>query len=213
MAIVFCARAVTGGTFAGSCMKAWKRRTLIALGVLGSLALAFYLSRNFWLRQARAYALGRIVVASEDYGRNLPAIDTVEVFTLDDASVDHTQGFLGVFFTPKGTRGHKTLIGQDAQTVSELWRHLRFGHEYAALCFSPVYGLQFKQGGQIIFQTSVCWDCSGYTLPVTPFGATGNGFDSHSPNALKLFEVLEQHVPLPKPQPEAKMPAEPAKTQ
>jgi hypothetical protein len=64
----------------------------------------------------------------------------------------------------------------------------------------PVYGLQFKRKGQIYFQTSVCWECSGYTLPVSAFGKVHivqNGFESKSKGAQKLLEILEKHLPLP----------------
>jgi hypothetical protein len=203
-----------GSAFARWCMKTWKRRTLSALGVLGSLALAGYLSRDFWERQVRAYAIGRLVISAEDYGANLPEVDTVEVYVLsDEANADQSQKFLGDFNSVIGTLGHKTLTGSEAEEVAFLWRHLRFGRQYVAMCFSPVYGLQFKYGGQIIFQTSVCWHCQGYTLPVEPFGTVQNGFDAGSPLAQDLLKFLEKHLPLPKPPPEQKESAESAKGQ
>ena len=65
------------------------------------------------------------------------------------------------------------------------------------MCFDPVYGLQFKRNGKIYFQTSVCWRCSGFTIPVPFFGTVQYGFSVEDKGAQKLLEILEQHLPLP----------------
>jgi hypothetical protein len=203
-------------------VKRWKRRVFIVLCIFFCLAVFAYLTKTFWRQQLRIYILGRIEVAAEDYGIRLPQdIDAVEVFTLGyNPNRNNTNGFVGDYApcgtsqrkplsgiidissalpseVPIGTLGHKTLTKDDAAEVVDLWRHLPVGRDFQAMCFDPVYGLQFKRKGNIYFQTSVCWDCSGYTLPIPPFGTVQYGFDAKSKEAQKLLKVLEHELPLP----------------
>jgi hypothetical protein len=125
-------------------------------------------------------------------------IDAVEIYTFGDGpKANATQGFIGDGRESLKTIEHRTLIGNDAKEVVELWGWFRVGREFQTLCFEPVYGLQFKRSGKIYFQTAVCWLCSGYTLPVSPFGTVHYGFDSKSEGAQKLLQTLERHLPLP----------------
>ena len=150
--------------------------------------------------------LGQIEVAAEHY-QNLPEdIDTVEVFTLSNSrNPDDTNGFAGDF-EPIGTLEHKTVTGTGAKEIVALWGAFPVGRQLQAMCFQPVYGLQFKRKDGIYFQTSVCWECSGYTLPICLLGTAHtveNGFESKSKGAQKLLETLERVLPLP-PKPEPK---------
>jgi hypothetical protein len=179
-------------------MKRWARRIFIFWGMAICLAIFIYFTRDFWHEQLRAYLLGRIEVAAEHYQFLPEDIDTVEVFTLSsEANPQDKNGFYGDFKKRLGTPEHKTLTGADAKEVVDLWRGQLFGREFAAMCFQPVYGLQFKRKGKIYFQTSVCWHCSSYSLPVPPFGIAENGFDAKSERGQKLLETLERHLPLP----------------
>src|SRR5437870_764583 len=106
-------------------MKRPPRKLLIGLVVAIGLGIFVGLTLNFWRRQFRAYMLGRLELAAEDYGVNLPAdIDTVEVFTFSDepGSTD-TNGFIGDYSQPLGTTARKTLTGGDAKEVADLWRY------------------------------------------------------------------------------------------
>ncbi len=193
-------------------MKRWVRRICVIFGAILCLGVFAYFTKHFWLDQWRAYYLGRIEVAAQHY-QDLPEdIDTVEVFTLsDEANSGDTNGFYGDYNLPIGTLQHKTLTGTDAKEVVNLWAAFPVGRELQAMCFEPVYGLQFKQKGRVYFQTSVCWECSGYTLPVSLFGTirtVQNGFESKSDGAQKLLEVLERNLPLP-PEPKKPQPHKP----
>jgi hypothetical protein len=194
-------------------MKHSLRRDFKVLAVITCLGIFIYFTGGFWHDQFLVYYLGRIEVAAEHY-QNLPKdIDTIEVFTLgDDPNEDHpigyeTNGFVGDLTVI--TLDHKTLTGNDAKEIIDLWGEFPVGREFQAMCFDPVYGLQFKRKGQIYFQTSVCWHCSGYTLPVPPFGTVQYGFDAKSKGAQKLLETLERHLPLP-PEPKKVQPQKPA---
>jgi hypothetical protein len=187
-------------------MKRWGQRSLIVLGIIICFAAFARFTKDFWRNQWRTYYYRRIEVVAEHY-QNLPDdIDTVEVFTLGEDENGNTNGFVGDLTI--GTLAHKTLTGKDAQEVVFLWRCFPIGRELQAMCFDPVYGLQFKRNGKIYFQTSVCWHCSGYTLPVPPFGIIQNGFDSKSEGAQKLLNTLERYLPLP-PEPKKVRPQKP----
>jgi hypothetical protein len=181
-------------------MKNWKRKLLVTLVILICLGVFAYLSKDFWRQQLRIYILGQIEVAAEYYQKLPEDIDTVEVFTLSDSrNPDDTNGFAGDF-EPIGTLEHKAVTGTDAKEIITLWGEFPVGRQLQAMCFQPVYGLQFKRKGEIYFQTSVCWECSGYTLPISLFGTPHtieNGFESKSKGAQKLFEKLERVLPLP----------------
>jgi hypothetical protein len=184
----------------------WLRRIFVVLGVLMCLGVFAYFAKDFWHDQFHAFYLGQVEFVAERY-QDLPKdIDTVEVFTLEENENGNTNGFVGDMVI--GTLAHKTLTGEDAKDVVFLWRCFPVGRELQAMCFNPAYGLQFKRNGQIYFQTSVCWDCSGYTLPVPPFGIIQNGFDSKSEGAQKLLKTLERYLPLP-PEPRKVQPQKP----
>jgi|SRR5580658_1694772 hypothetical protein len=176
-------------------MKRWARKIFVLSFIAVCLVVVFFFTRNFWHDQLRIYLLGSIEVAAERY-QDLPDdIDTVEIYTLGQNANGNPYGFIGDLTV--GTVSHKTLTGADAQKVAKLWGRFRVGREFQAMCFEPVYGLQFKQKGKIYFQTSVCWRCAGYTLPVPPFGTAENGFDAKSNQAQELLKTLENYLPLP----------------
>jgi hypothetical protein len=184
-------------------MKSWKRKLLVAFGILSCFGVFAYLSKDFWQQQLRIYIFGSRDVAVEKYRMSLHDIDTVEVFTLsNEPSPKDTNGFYGDFTEPLGTIGHKTLTGTNANEVVELWRS-QMGGTFPSLCFAPAYGLEFKRQGEIVFQTAICWRCSAYSLPVSLFGKTHiiqNGFYAKSESSQKLLETLQNELPLP-PQP------------
>ncbi len=181
-------------------MKTWKKRLLVFVAMLFCLGIFSYISKNFWFEQFQIYSLGKIEVAAQNF-QNLPEdIDAVEIFMLSDRrDPKDTNGFAGDF-EPIGTKEHKAITGADAKEIVSLWGQFLIGREFQAMCFEPVYGLQFKRKGEIYFQTSVCWECSGYTIPVSFLGTVHTveyGFDSKSQGAQKLFERLQRLLPLP----------------
>lgn len=185
-------------------MKKWQRRLLGSLVVVICCVVIGYSTKDFWLEQCKIYIWGSIEVAADKYGWHLPkSIDSVEVFTLS-SKVDaaNTNGFYGDYPAPYATISHATLTGTNATRVIELWRRQMPGRNFQAMCFEPAYGLQFKQNGRIYFQTAVCWNCSGYTLPIYVFGIkhiVENGFDSKSKTGQQLLMTLEKFLPLPPP--------------
>jgi hypothetical protein len=186
-----------------------KQKIFKALGIILCISVIFYLTRSFWHEQMHTYYLGKVEVTAQYYQRLPEDIEKVEVFILSDSQTsDDTNGFFGDFDQPLNTLAHKTLTGDDAKKVVELWGAFPIGRQLQSMCFNPVYGLQFKRNGKIYFQTSVCWECSGYTLPVSIFGKTHiiqYGFESKSKGAQNLLAILEKLLPLP---PKQKIPSE-----
>ena len=172
-----------------------RRAILICFGILLCIGLLAFFTKNFWIDQYRAYYLGCVEVAARK-AQVLPKdVDTVEVFTFGyGPNADHGQGFVGD--APLATLEHKTLTGNDAKEVVDLWGAFDIGAEFQAMCFDPAYGLQFKRNGRILFQTAVCWHCSAFTVPVPLFGTVEYGFDAKDKNALQLLQILERHLPL-----------------
>jgi hypothetical protein len=172
-----------------------RRIIFICFGMALCLGLFAFCTRRFWQEQFRAYFMGRVEVVAESYQRLPDGIDTVEIFTFGDSpNADDRQGFVGD--APLKTIDHRTLNGKDAKEAVDLWGAFPIGPEFQAMCFEPVYGLQFKQRGRIVFQTAVCWECSGFTVPVPPFGTVQYGFDAKSKGAQELLQTLERHLPL-----------------
>jgi hypothetical protein len=137
---------------------------------------------------------------ASQYHKMPKTIDSIEIFTLStDLDTKDTNGFYGDFEDPIKTLEHKTITGSTATEIAELWGDYQIDPKYQAMCFEPVYGLQFKRSGKIYFQTSVCWHCGAFTVPVMFVGNVEYGFDSDSPGAQKLLSALEKQLPLPKP--------------
>lgn len=178
-----------------------KRRLRIllrAVGVLMLLSLVVYMTRDFWITSLRAYYFGRVYLASEEFGRHLPPVDEIEILALEGEVAEGTpDSFLPDLGPPVGTISRHTIRGADAEQMADIWRGIDFDRHYAALCFSPYYALRFRHQGRLILETSVCWHCSTYTLPVGIFGSAQYGFDAKSKEAQELLATLGQLCPHP----------------
>ena len=162
------------------------------------LAAAWWLSRDFWREQARAYARGTLEVAAENYGSLLPEIDRIELSVIGSGTASVTNGFPEragkLAYYP--ILSQKTLTGDDAQEFRKRWRAMTFSWALSGLCHEPAYGLRFYNDKKLIFETTVCWKCSNFYLS-TPLGYTYCGFDRKNPQAHAVLELLQKHAPLP----------------
>ncbi|MBN8422256.1 MAG: hypothetical protein J0L73_25300 [Verrucomicrobia bacterium] len=178
--------------------KSWRRILVRTLGILLLLVLGIYLSRNFWIKTVRAYYLGRVTLASEELGRNLPAVDEVEILALGGEVAECTpDSFSPDLGPPVGTISRRSVRGAEAAQLASVWRGIDFDRHYAALCFSPYYALRFRHQGRLVLETAVCWHCSTYTLPAGVFGHVEYGFDSKGTEAQTLLAALTQLCPHP----------------
>lgn len=106
-----------------------------------------------------------------DFVTALPPVDKVEVLTVtplqtDEVNkVDCTRSDLvcvhGRF--PLQIGAARTLTGEAARGISELWRNLKRGKRVR--CFSTTHVLRFYRGDKLLLETEVCIHCHNITLP------------------------------------------------
>ena len=173
-------------------LKKWLIRGF-AVGV--GLFLVTYGLRDFWFRQLRIYILGLEEVRAEEYGYRLPEVDEIEVMALAAGWPTAPNGSDQVAGYP--VTGRTVLRAEDAGNVAGLWRSIRRGREFSAMCHEPVYALRFRQHGTLLFETTICWHCHNYTIPFGILGRSEYGFDSQSEKAQALLAFLQSRVPLP----------------
>lgn len=127
----------------------------------------------------------------------LVSCDRVEVFQLNGLTdADSTRGFPVRPGHQKYSRilDRRTLTGADADRITQLWGSQTFGLEYESLCHQPAYGFRFYRGESLRFETSVCFQCSNFTVLL--FGDQGQwGFDTTTPRAQELLARLQQIFP------------------
>jgi hypothetical protein len=132
---------------------------------------------------------------------DLPKVTTVEVDRLQAymaGEKDQPQPPPGAPLFPMNPDGYTlvvtgkvTLSGADAEKLADEWRHLDFGVQYQALCHFPIYGLKFVSGNQVLFQTTICWHCSDFSLSDGGYG----GFNSSAESSNILKKHLETLLP------------------
>jgi hypothetical protein len=128
----------------------------------------------------------------------MPGVDEIEVMSLGDLDDTSPNGPERIEHYTIVRRA--TLYGEDAKKAAELWRHIRRGTEFSAVCHNPAYALRFRQGGKLIFETTVCWECHNFTIPVGIPEPVVYGFDAESKEAQSLLQLLQSFVPLLKKQ-------------
>jgi hypothetical protein len=175
----------------------WPRFLAWFCGVMLVVAVGGYLSRDFWFRTLRAYYLGRVQMAGEEYGELLPEVDEVEILALGGTVPEGTpDSFPGDLNTYCRTLNRHTIRGAEAQSLAGLWRSLTFRQVFS-LCHDPYYGLRFRHRGELILETSICWKCSNVSLPVGFFPRTTYGFDAKAEFGQRLLSTLSDYAPHP----------------
>ncbi len=100
---------------------------------------------------------------------NLPPIDKIEILavkwlnSVKREEIDCTKPDIVCSQFPARILASKTIVGDDAKKLSNLWRNLKNGN--GAGCFAPAYVLRFYQKDKIILTTDVCFHCCNITLP------------------------------------------------
>ncbi|HMO80193.1 MAG TPA: hypothetical protein PKD24_05330 [Pyrinomonadaceae bacterium] len=101
---------------------------------------------------------------------DLPAVDKVEIFAVEGIrtnrkDIDCTQPDIVCSMISGKILASKTLSGEDANKIADLWRDLRNGN--GAACFAAAYVLRFYQNDKLLLVTDVCFHCCNVTLPGT----------------------------------------------
>jgi hypothetical protein len=91
---------------------------------------------------------------------SLPECDKVEIYTV---RLPPKRGEQRV----KGNRilAEKTLGPDESHGVCDNWRKLTFDRWKSAFCHYPPYGIRFYHNNELIYETTVCWECSNFLLP------------------------------------------------
>jgi hypothetical protein len=125
-------------------------------------------------------------------------VDEVEILALGGEAGDGQPDSFPPDIGPRlGTVNRRTVRGADAESIRGIWRSISFDRHFAAICHQPFYALRFRHRGKLVLETSVCWECSTYTIPIPVFGSTYYGFDAKSEEAQKLLATLTQYAPHP----------------
>lgn len=156
-----------------------------------------FLTRDFWWTTIRAYGIGRVYIAGQDYGRWLPPVDEIEILALGGAvsegTPDSFQADMGAY---RGTINRRTIRGVEAEAIAALWRDIDFDMHYGSMCHHPYYALRFRHRGKLVLETSVCWGCKNVTVPVL-FMNVHYGFDAKGVEGQKLLAELTRYAPHP----------------
>ena len=165
------------------------------------IAVAIYLARDYWHDTVLAYYLGRTQLAAERYGFDLPTVDEVEILALGgEAAKGQPDSFPADFGPPASTLNRHTVQGDEAEAIAKIWRLVPTKPLFRLLwCHRPYYALRFRAQGKLLLETSVCWHCGTYSLPVKGLGTSYYGFDAKSEKAQTLLATLTEYAPHPEP--------------
>jgi hypothetical protein len=93
-------------------------------------------------------------------------------------------------FLPMRELSSKTIMGEEAQRIAQLWRALKPGG--GAGCFAPGYQLRFKHQDRAVLITNVCFQCCNVTLA----DASIHSVCGH-PSIRELKRVVMELLPYP----------------
>lgn len=178
-----------------------KIQTLLLCGFIAAILAAslIFFTRDFWRQQWRAWLLGTVDVAIEEFVYLLPEADRIRVVQLGVSSAQNSGADTNAFSFDGHTWNpikQEIMIGTNAEALAKDWRKLNCSYFMASLCHEPAYGLEFFSKGQCVFRTTFCWKCSDFYVP-TPMGQVLVGFDEKSKSALIFWNHLQAVLPLP----------------
>jgi hypothetical protein len=84
----------------------------------------------------------------------LSSIDAVEIVDLKSVDPDRASDYMKEAVAAPQIR----VTDELAQQIASLWRKLPLGEP--ARCHIPPYGLRFYNGGDLLLQASICWQCN-----------------------------------------------------
>lgn len=109
----------------------------------------------------------------------LPAIDAVEIFSIDGWPLSE----VNLQEVPC-----VRLSGNDAERITALWRALPPGE--GSRCHIPPFALRFFAQGKLVCEASICWRCDNIhcRTGTTEFGLE---FDGSQPTSRELLRECE----------------------
>ncbi len=149
------------------------------------------------------------------YTEALPRFDRVTVYPLhikkpilgpDEEAIPEDKRFpIHTYGKPARILASVELDGESSQRIGAAWRSLSFDEFAGAFCHIPAYGLRFYRGDKLLFETSICWDCTNFYMPEVSTGDRtkrrtyrfyGFARDERAAHLLKLLKQLAPHPEL-----------------
>jgi hypothetical protein len=124
-------------------------------------------------------------------------ITKVKVYRLGEMSKTYAGDTFPIlpYNTAAKIEGVAEVEGESLEIFKEMWRGMSPGYSYQALCHEPVFAVEFFEGNDRVFRTSICWHCSNFYVEVFPGMATWYGFDSSSKGAQDVLKYFEEKIP------------------
>jgi len=97
---------------------------------------------------------------------------------------------------------HKTIRGAACDELRTTWQSLAFDRLGGAFCHHPVYGFRLYRDDDLLFETTVCWECQNFYVPrydpdKRRYTHGWYGF-ANDDNAKSLLKLLRSLLPHPK---------------
>jgi hypothetical protein len=140
------------------------------------------MSANFW--QAPAYQVPAHEVPIDKAVR-------VELLKLLSRGILSGDGWPESFWN--GIQDRKLFDGDEAQHIIQLFQNLTPGEP--ARCHMPPWGLAFYDKSELLFTTTLCFECSNAYV-YTAHGTDLRAFDVSETHAEDLLAFLKQEFPL-----------------
>lgn len=95
--------------------------------------------------------------------------------------------------------GSTELSGKELDEFLKVWRYQEPSIWRQALCHHPAYGFRLYEGGSLVAETSICWECSNYYVTAYPGMSGWYGFIADSENAKALLDFCDARLPYKRP--------------
>lgn len=93
------------------------------------------------------------------------------------------------------TYGSKRLEGEALADFLDLWKWQSPEYRAQALCHGAAYGFRLYSGSALAAETTVCWECSNFTLLEWPFKGSTYGFAANNKLGKQLLEFCDRLLP------------------
>lgn len=135
------------------------------------------MSESFWQAPAQKVPIDKAV--------------RVELLKLRSRGILSEDDWLESFWN--GVQDRKLLEGDEAQRIIQLFQNLSPGEP--ARCHMPPWGLAFYDETELLFTTTLCFECSNAYV-YTVHGKDLRAFDVSATHSKGLLTFLKQEFPL-----------------
>jgi hypothetical protein len=160
--------------------------------VLFTLFSAFYLVyRNGF----RDWMTGRHARLAEEFFSDVTDVDEARIYLIQGEGKSDGTFPIRPYKRDDPTYGTIVLKGEELQGFLGLWASQKGNPRGGAMCHDPAYGFRLYRRGTLVRETSMCWHCWNFYIPVYPGETAWAGFDSESAAGKKLLEFCDTRLP------------------